>query len=144
MSAMGKGMEGTCERAEGSDPGGCEHSCSHSSFPGCMPCLLPRPLSPGSPWNQFEGCPASPLWEGTAVPGGHLSCFCFLLCPSVTKTSPRDSLFLKGSRLRRAPVLRRFAVPLQVTVTLLSWGTCLHVRAAARDEPILSPSFITG
>ena len=111
--------------------------------PSCTLCLLPRPLSPGSPVCRFEGHTPSPLWEGTAVPCGHFSCICHLLWPSGTDI-PKGRFALKGSRWCRAPTPCRFAMPLQVRVKRLSWGSCLRVRAAAQDEPIILPSFITG
>lgn len=111
--------------------------------PGCTLCLLLWPLSSGS-WGACLRSAHSAC--SGKVQQSVLSSLLLLLCALVPcdKDIPKGHFALKGSGFRRAPTLPRFAVPLQVPVQLLSWGSCLSVRAAAQEEQIILPSFITG
>ena len=138
-------MEGTCERAEGANPGGCDYSsCSDSSFPWLhtLPAAMaPSPWLPGVPVRGAHTQPA--LGRHSSAMWSSLLLLSLALAPG-DKEVPKGQFALKGSRLRRAPMLHHFAMPLQATVKLLSGGSCLRVRAAAQDELIILPSFITG
>lgn len=125
VSGMGRGWRRHVKRQRGWTLGTMTTPLAVTALsPGRMLPLPPRPLSSGSLGHQFEGCTPSLLWEGPAVPCGHLSCLCHSVWHPATRTSLWDGL------LWRAPGCEELPFSIALLSHCKLWWCCWAGAAA--------------